>query len=300
MGTLSVIIPVYRVESTLNRCLESVTRQTYRDLDIILVDDGSPDACPVLCDKWAERDSRIKVIHKENGGLSSARNAGLAAVTGDWVTFVDSDDYIEEITYEAVFRFLSEASDSNRIDMVEFPVEYGGMRIKDPATTGVSRLNGRVGEYWLAHRQWERCAVWCKVFRRTVFDGLRFPVGEYHEDIHLLPSLMLRMRLVATIPDGMYHYIPNPKGICSTPSVDSMTLAIENHIRAARILGIELDDAWYMALVNMHITLWRIGGREVLLPSRRVNPFRLTGWRVVVKAVVLDIVGLRNLLRLWR
>ncbi len=300
MGTLSVIIPVYRVESTLNRCLESVTRQTYRDLDIILVDDGSSDRCPALCDEWAERDRRIRVIHKKNGGLSSARNAGLAEVKGEWVTFVDSDDYIDDTTYEAVSRFLGETLDSDRIDMVEFPVEYGGKRMKDPVATGISRLNGRVGEYWLTHRQWERCAVWCKVFRRTLFDGLRFPDGEYHEDIYLLPSLMLRMRLVATIPYGLYHYTPNPEGICSTPSVDSMTLAIRNHLRAARILGIELDDAWYMALVNMHITLWRIGGKEVLLPSRRVNPFRLTGWRVMVKAVVLDFIGLRNLLCLWR
>lgn len=300
MGTLSVIIPVYRVESTLNRCLESVTRQTFRDLDIILVDDGSPDICPALCDEWAERDCRIKVIHQENGGLSSARNAGLTAVTGEWVTFVDSDDYIDETTYEAVFRFLGDVSDSNRIDMVEFPVEYGGKRIKDPAPTGISRLNGRVGEYWLTHRQWERCAVWNKVFRRTLFEGLRFPEGKNYEDIYLLPSLMMEMRSVATIPYGRYHYMPNSEGICRTPSVDSMTLAIGNHLRAARILGIELDDAWYMALVNMHITLWRVGEREVLFPSRRVNPFRLSGWRVMVKAVVLDIVGLKNLLRLWR
>lgn len=300
MGTLSVIIPVYRVESTLNRCLESVTRQTYRDLDIILVDDGSPDGSPALCDEWKKRDARVRVIHKENGGLSSARNVGLDAARGEWVTFVDSDDYIDDATYEAVFRFLGGASDTDRIDMVEFPVEYGGTRIKDPAPACVSHLNGRVGEYWLTHRQWERCAVWCKVFRRTLFEGLRFPEGEYHEDIYLLPSLMMRMRFVATIPDGLYHYMPNPDGICSTPTVGSMMLAIRNHLRAARILGIDVDDAWYMALVNMHITLWRLGGRDVVLPSRRVNPFRLTGWRVVVKALVLNIVGLRNLLRLWR
>ena len=195
MGKLSVIIPVYRVESTLNRCLESVTRQTYRDLDIILVEDGSPDGSPALCDEWKKRDARVRVIHKENGGLSSARNVGLEAARGEWVTFVDSDDYIDDATYEAVFRFLGGASDTDRIDMVEFPVEYGGTRIKDPVPVCVSHLNGRVGEYWLTHRQWERCAVWNKVFRRTLFEDLRFPEGENYvfnnpefDDVNALAS----------------------------------------------------------------------------------------------------------------
>jgi glycosyltransferase involved in cell wall biosynthesis len=94
MGMLSVIIPVYNVEGTLDRCVLSVTGQTFESLEIILVDDGSPDSCPLLCDGWAHRDSRIKVIHKKNGGLSSARNAGLDIATGEWVTFVDSDDWL--------------------------------------------------------------------------------------------------------------------------------------------------------------------------------------------------------------
>lgn len=275
-------------------------KQTFDNLEIVLVDDGSPDDCPALCDQWAERDRRIKVIHKENGGLSSARNAGLEVVTGEWVTFVDSDDYIDEETYEAVNRRVMADANSNQIDMVEFPIEYDGNRTKDPVSEGVTRLNGDIGAYWLAHRQWERCSVCCKVFRRTLFEELRFPEGENYEDIYLLPSLMMKMRFVATISDGLYHYMPNPEGICRTPSVESMTLAISNHLRAARILGVALDEAWYMALVNMHITLWQSGGRTVLLPSRKINPFRLVGWRVMIKALILDIIGLKNLLRLWR
>lgn len=293
-------MPVYRVEQTLDRCVNSIVSQTFRDLEIILVDDGSPDACPQMCDEWAKKDSRVRVVHKENGGLSSARNSGLDVAHGEWVTFVDSDDYIDEDTYEAVFRCVMKEADSCQTDMVEFPLEYDGHRMKDPVPAGVSRLNGNVGAYWLSHRQWERCAVWCKVFRRTLFEELRFPEGENYEDIFLLPSLMMKMRSVGTISGGLYHYMPNSDGICRTPSVESMTLAINNHLRAARMLGVSLDEAWYMALVNMHITLWQSGGRIVLLPSRRINPFHLVGWRVMVKAVILDIVGLRNLLRLWR
>ena len=97
---ISIIVPVYKVEKYLDKCVRSIVEQTYKNLEIILVDDGSPDNCPAMCDEWARKDSRIAVIHKENGGVSSARNAGLAACTGDYVGFVDYDDWIEPDMYE--------------------------------------------------------------------------------------------------------------------------------------------------------------------------------------------------------
>ena len=106
---ISVIVPIYNVEEYLNRCVESIVNQTYQKLEIILVDDGSPDNCPRMCDDWAKKDSRIKVIHKENGGLSDARNAGMKITTGEYISFIDSDDYIEtcmiEILYEAIKKY---------------------------------------------------------------------------------------------------------------------------------------------------------------------------------------------------
>ena len=105
---ISVIVPVYKVEKFLDRCVESIVGQTYENLEIILVDDGSPDNCPSMCDKWAEKDSRIKVIHKENGGVSSARNAALDAATGDFIGFVDSDDWIEPDMYESLMMRIDE------------------------------------------------------------------------------------------------------------------------------------------------------------------------------------------------
>ena len=99
---LSVIVPVYQVEATLDRCVASIVGQTFSDLEVILVDDGSSDRSPQLCDEWAAKDSRVRVIHKTNGGLSDARNAGLDVATGDFVTFVDSDDYLESDNYQHV------------------------------------------------------------------------------------------------------------------------------------------------------------------------------------------------------
>ena len=116
---LTVVIPVYRVEATLDRCVESVLIQDIDDMEVILVDDGSPDRCPKMCDEWAEKDSRISVIHKENGGLSEARNAALDIAKGDYVTFVDSDDWLDEGTYKAILNLM----DDN--DIVEYTVAHG-------------------------------------------------------------------------------------------------------------------------------------------------------------------------------
>lgn len=289
---------MYKVENTLDRCVESVASQAFDRTEIILVDDGSPDSCPALCDQWAERDPRIKVIHKKNGGLSSARNAGLNIATGEWVTFVDSDDWLEPDTYAAVFEKLA-CSNAAEVDMVEFPVEYDGQSIKDPMEPGCYPVKGRAGRYWLEHRQWLHCAVWNKVFRSTLFDGLRFPEGENHEDIYLLPQLMLKMRAVLTLKDGLYHYMPNSGGICRTPSVESLQLAMNNHLRAARLLKITLSDAWYMTLLNMQISMWRCGGRQVILSSRCLNPLAVGGWRNTVKALLQNVVGVKMLCRLW-
>lgn len=107
---ISVIVPVYKVEPYLDRCVRSIVEQTYTDLEIILVDDGSPDNCPAMCDAWAEKDNRIKVIHKQNGGLSDARNAGMDIASGDYLGFVDSDDWIAAEMYQVLYDMLQRDS----------------------------------------------------------------------------------------------------------------------------------------------------------------------------------------------
>ena len=122
---ISVIIPIYKVEKYLDKCVKSVTNQTYKNLEIILVDDGSPDACPQMCDDWAKKDERIKVIHKPNGGLSDARNAGLDIATGDYIGFVDSDDYIEKEMYEKMIEALIKEGASVCLCRINFVFEDG-------------------------------------------------------------------------------------------------------------------------------------------------------------------------------
>ena len=107
---ISVIIPIYKVEEYLDHCIKSIVEQTYRKLEIILVDDGSPDKCPLKCDEWAERDGRIRVIHKKNGGLSDARNVGMSIATGSYISFIDSDDWISPDFYEKLYRSITESN----------------------------------------------------------------------------------------------------------------------------------------------------------------------------------------------
>ena len=104
---ISVIIPVYKVEKYLNKCVESVINQTYKNLEILLVDDGSPDKCPEMCDAWAKKDSRIKVIHKQNGGVADARNIGIENATGKYIAFIDSDDYLNKTMYQKLFEKIT-------------------------------------------------------------------------------------------------------------------------------------------------------------------------------------------------
>ena len=118
---ISVIVPIYNVEKYLARCVDSIVNQTYKNLEIILVDDGSPDRCPQMCDDYAEKDSRIKVVHKKNGGLSDARNAGMAVATGEYISFIDSDDWIETSMFELLI---------NNIFQYDCEISCGGIILK--------------------------------------------------------------------------------------------------------------------------------------------------------------------------
>lgn len=182
MPIISVIVPVYKVEKYLNRCVESIVNQTLGDLEILLIDDGSPDKSGTICDDWAKKDNRIKTIHKMNGGLSDARNCGLEAATGDYVAFIDSDDWIEldmfETLYKAVVEYNADIAECSwrciYADRIEEQTENTG---KIVTGDNVFALRGELRcEYFNA--------IACnKIYdRRKIFYNVRFPVGKLHED----------------------------------------------------------------------------------------------------------------------
>ena len=256
---LSIVIPVYDVESTLDRCLKSVVEQSFADYEVILVDDGSTDRSPQLCDEWARKDPRIKVVHQQNGGLSAARNTGIELSQGDYITFIDSDDYIGEGTLEAVMSRLDDS-----IDLIEYPI-------------------------WRFYGAPHHTYACNKVYRRRLFDDVRFPVGRVFEDAYTLPRLLRKVRRVATTSAGCYYYCWNAKGITSTAQGNELRQLLDAHLTAQ----MPMDDRYYLKLVNIQIDVCELTGDEPRLQPRAVKP---SGNLIqILKSTVLNIFGIKKL-----
>lgn len=217
---ISVIVPVYDVEKYINRCVNSIVNQTYKNLEIILVDDGSPDNCPQMCDEWAEKDKRIKVIHKENGGLSSARNSGLDIMTGDYVYFVDSDDYITDnaiaLLYDSILqngadmsfaRFYRLFEDDTDLFQPEFTNSVKVFNKDDFWRYYYSNSNNEYSVNMIVSNN--------KLISGRIFDNLRFETGRINEDVLILLSLIERCERIVFSDTLTYYYFQNELGIIS-------------------------------------------------------------------------------------
>lgn len=209
MELVSVIIPVYKVEKYLKQCVESVTKQTYQNLEIILVDDGSPDLCHQICDELAQKDNRIKVIHKSNGGLSSARNAGLDVCTGEYITFVDSDDFLDK---DFILISLNKLKEFN-VDTVFAGVEEHKIKDDKEILNSIGYedeivLSGeeKFKELYIAS-QFSFVMSVSKLFKREVFASLRFPLDRIHEDNAVILDILKNSKSVLLIKENLYHYI---------------------------------------------------------------------------------------------
>ncbi len=204
---ISVIVPVYGVEKYLPACIESILNQTFTDFELILVDDGSPDRCPAICDEAAERDARVRVIHQANAGLSAARNAGIEIACGEWLVFVDSDDYIAPHFCEKLYQ-TAQRTDADcvmcsvqNVDESGKPIDSALMRVADEVKTGreVLRKIGRddVTPYLTA---------WNKLYRRKLFNTLRYPAGRQNEDVFVFAELFCQVQRAACVAEPLYFY----------------------------------------------------------------------------------------------
>ncbi|MGN1420916.1 MAG: glycosyltransferase family 2 protein [Eubacterium sp.] len=199
---ISVIVPVYNTEKYLDRCVESIVNQTYNNLEIILVDDGSPDNSPAMCNAWAEKDSRIKVIHKENGGAASSRNAGLDIATGDYIGFVDGDDYAELNMYE----ILSDILEKNKADIAVCGYHINNEENVDSNIHTVSQLDSLkkicVGDYKYG-------VLWNKLFKRELVIDVRMPNFKCCEDLVFNYYSFKNAENIAECDSKLYHYMQN-------------------------------------------------------------------------------------------
>lgn len=212
---ISVVVPVYKVENYLDRCVESLVNQTYENLEIILVDDGSPDNCPALCDAWATRDSRIVVVHKPNGGLSDARNAGVLAAHGDYVGFIDSDDYAAPDMYEALYAHMEESGAEVAIcgiaDVYADHVDNPGAQLRTVMTAQ------EVLSDMLLNKTLTVC-VPPRLYPKWLLMQVPQPVGMTHEDSWTVVDFFTKVSKVAVDTTPRYFYWHAEGTITSNPA----------------------------------------------------------------------------------
>lgn len=236
MPKVSIVVPVYKVEDYLKRCIDSILSQTEEDIELILVDDGSPDNCPKICDESAEKDTRIKVIHKKNEGQGEARRRGVEIASAEYILFVDSDDYIEKDTVQSLLSVAKR--DDSDIVMFGFDAvddegnEIYRTEIENKSTTTLKQTP----DILLLP-----VAFWNKLFKKSLLDGTVFPKDGWHEDLRLIPSLYLNCKSISFCGGKpYYHYYSTRPG--SSMHYKDAKLACEKRIYAVNTVLKQFED----------------------------------------------------------
>ncbi len=231
MPQISVIVPVYAAEQYLDRCIQSVLEQTFSDFELILVDDGSPDNCPQMCDEWAKKDSRIIVIHKQNGGLSDARNAGIdwsfANSNSQWITFIDSDDWINNRFLELLYN-NAQVTNSN-ISMCSFCYPRAN---DDVPVIEFQKCTVHSPEALYCKDHLASVTACCKLYKKELFEHIRYPVGKLHEDMYVTYKLFFACDKVAYVNMPMYCYFQSANSITRSEWTPKRLDAISAHQEA--------------------------------------------------------------------
>lgn len=221
---ISVIVPIYKVQDYLKECIESIINQTYSDIEVILVDDGSPDRCPQMCDEWAKRDSRIRVVHKKNGGLSSARNAGLDVAKGEYISFVDSDDFICKDALENLYNRIKDDKSIGITSGLIYRYQDGSINNFKDQWLCSKEIVISSSEFLLeTMSQKTSYTVWNKLYRRDVIGNTRFREGRNNEDTLFMYDLGKNIAILnvcmVEIPHYVYYYRYREDSICTTAKI---------------------------------------------------------------------------------
>lgn len=213
---ISVIVPIYNVERYLKICIDSIVNQTYSNLEIILVDDGSPDKCPEICDEYAERDNRIKVIHQENGGLSAARNSGIDVAHGDFLTFIDSDDLVAnnyvELLYNGLIKFDADISIATFCTFTkedELKISWKALSFAEKTKEECFRQYGSLK----AEFSMPFISACNKLYKKDLFVSIRFPIAKLYEDAFTTYKLLDKAKKIVFTSTHLYFYRLNPQSI---------------------------------------------------------------------------------------
>lgn len=244
---ISVIVPVYKVEEYIYRCVYSILAQSFKDFELILVDDSSPDNCGKICDEYAQKDKRITVIHKENGGLSDARNTGidwaLKNSNSNWITFIDSDDWIH-VDY---LKLLYNAVKENNVDISV--CGYVSTTGEDDLHTKNSEINTLLctPEDFFINNSINAVVTWGKLYKKSLWNDIRYPYGKIHEDEFTTHKLLFKCSQIAFVDAVLYYYYTNFNGIMGkrwTPKRLEALDAIESRMLFFKDNGFEKAYQW--------------------------------------------------------
>lgn len=257
---VSVIVPVYKVENYLTACIESILNQTYKNIEVILVDDGSPDQCPAMCDEYHKKDSRVRVIHKSNGGLSDARNAGVNIASGEYIIFVDSDDVIDTHMIETLLD-LAKKHDAQIVATTK----------KGNNTREIFVGTGEQIYKVVLKTTWE---AWGKLIQYDLAKKLEFPTGYLYEDLGYVPYAFLNAKKAVLIDNGMYYYTEREDSIMGNEkknkfiSEDLVNL-IRNVMLYAKKYSKETYEVTFVSFINLLDAKYRNAVKDE--ESRKVN-----------------------------
>lgn len=256
MDLVSIVVPVYKVEQYLDQCVQSIRNQTWKELEIILVDDGSPDQCGKMCEGYKEQDERIKVLHKPNGGLGDARNAGAKAAVGKYLLFVDSDDYIAEELVEKAVK-SAEETDSDIVLFDYYYVENGRKELRSYDIPQRRALNLADEKRVLLAPP----ASWSKLFRLEFYRRARisFPVGLYYEDLAMTPQLLLEAERIVYLKEPLYYYVNRQDSIMGSRNYErncrDIVRVLNKVIRYYKAKGMYdryREELEYLAFMNVY------------------------------------------------
>ena len=277
---ISVVIPVYNMNKYLDRCMKSVCNQTYHNLEIILVDDGSTDGSGILCDEWAERDARIKVIHKKNGGLSSARNAGLDNARGEYIGYVDSDDWIDVEMYLHLFTILQ----NYQVDVVfcDFYRFKKNVPVKNVKETVILREDKEIDDFFYRVKGGKSSyGVWCGLYKKEKIDGIRFAEGKISEDVLYRYEVYQVIRRIAFSSLPLYYYFINSQGITGSPLCKRDLSLLEIWDEIVRREKENVNN--YNALLNRKRAVFTLYAKKVLFGNKDVDEDVIKGWKKELK-----------------
>lgn len=297
---ISIIVPVYNVEQLLERCVESICSQTYENIEIILVDDGSTDKSGELCDEYAKKDSRIKVIHKTNGGLSDARNAGLEIAMGDYVSFIDSDDWIEKEFHEKLYNAL-----------MRYNCDIAGCKYRK--CTSVSEISGNAGNGQVEIynklnglsaliSETIKQVVWNKLYKREIIEGIFFERGKYHEDEFWSYQILARCNKYVEIDYIGYNYFQRETSIMGEMYSLKRLNAIEAKVQRQQFLEEKFPELVTQGKINLLFSCMAHGQAVITKLEANKKDSALTYLKKIVKDNPIsksEYNGLKTTHKVW-